>query len=654
MSLELDTRSLPREQDQLTAAIDAACAALYRAQNADGHWCYELEADATIPAEYVLLRHYRGDPVDAELERKIGVYLRRIQSKKHGGWPLFHDGAFDISATLKAYFALKTIGDDINAPHMVRAREAILARGGAKNVNVFTRILLALFGIMDWNAVPMMPVEITLLPRWFPFHLTKISYWGRTVLIPLLVLFALKPRAKNPRGITLDELFTEPPLTIGASEKAPHQNAAIFAFFRGVDVVLRKLFDDPPEKLRARAIAKAVAFVDERLNGKDGLGAIFPAMANATMMYDALGGPENARKAAIARDSVERLLVIKDDEAYCQPCVSPVWDTVLAAQALLEVGGDEATAHVKRALDWLKPLQVLDVVGDWSVRAPNLRPGGWAFQYANPHYPDLDDTAVVMMAMDRLRKTTDTYDYDASLARAEEWVRGMQSRNGGWAAFDIDNTHEYLNNIPFADHGALVDPPTEDVGARCVSALAQLGAKPDDPAIKRGVDYLLGKQLDEGSWYGRWGANYIYGTWSTLCALNSAGVPHSHPAIRKAVNWLVSIQNDDGGWGEDLESYKLDYRGYEKAPSTASQTAWAAIALMAAGEVNNPAVARGIEYLTRTQNGEGLWDEELYTGTGFPRVFYLRYHGYRKYFPLWALARFRRARQSNERFAFGM
>jgi squalene-hopene/tetraprenyl-beta-curcumene cyclase len=654
MSLEVDTRAMQREQDELGSAIDAACAALYRTQNADGHWCYELEADSTIPAEYVLLRHYRGEAVDAELERKIGMYLRRIQSAKHGGWPLFHDGEFDISATLKAYFALKTIGDDIAAPHMKRAREAILARGGAKHVNVFTRILLALFGIMSWDAVPMMPVEITLLPSWFPFHLTRISYWGRTVLIPLLVLFALKPHPKNPKGITLDELFTEPPLSIGAAEKAPHQNAAIFAFFRGVDVILRKLFNDPPEKLRARAIAKAVAFVDERLNGKDGLGAIFPAMANATMMYDALGGPENARKAAIARDSVERLLVIKDDEAYCQPCVSPVWDSVLAAQALLEVGTPAAVASAKKGLDWLVPLQVLDVVGDWCARAPNLRPGGWAFQYANPHYPDLDDTAVVMMAMDRLRKLSGTRDYDAALARAEEWVRGMQSKNGGWAAFDIDNTHEYLNNIPFADHGALVDPPTEDVGARCVCALAQLGAKPDDPAISRGVAYLLREQMDEGSWYGRWGVNYIYGTWSVLNALNAVGLPHTGPAFRKAVNWLVAIQNEDGGWGEDCDSYKLAYRGYEKAPSTSSQTAWALIALMAAGDVEHPAVGRGIRYLLETQSDDGFWNEELYTGTGFPRVFYLRYHGYRKYFPLWALARYRALKGSGRRFEFGM
>jgi len=649
MMLDL-TRTSPDPQ-ALDRAIDGACDALYRTQQADGHWVYELEADATIPAEYVLLRHYRGEPINAELERKIGVYLRRIQNPVHDGWPLFQDGAFDMSATVKAYFALKTIGDDIDAPHMKRAREAILKRGGAVHVNVFTRILLALFGIMDWKAVPMMPVEIALLPQWFPFHLTKISYWGRTVLAPLLVLFALKPRAVNARGIKLDELFLQPPLTIGPAAKAPHQNAAIFAFFRGVDILLRKTFTDPPAKLRARAIARVVDFVSERLNGKDGLGAIFPAMANACMMFDVLGDKE---KAAIARDSVERLLVIKDDEAYCQPCASPVWDSVLAAQALLDVGSPDAVASARKALDWLKPLQVLDVDGDWIVRAPGLRPGGWAFQYANPHYPDLDDTAVVIMAMDRAQKIGGDKHYEAEIARAEEWVRGMQSKNGGWAAFDIDNTYEYLNNIPFADHGALVDPPTEDVGARCVSALAQLGAKADDPNLKRGVDYLLGEQLDDGSWYGRWGLNYIYGTWSVLCALNAAGLPHDHPAVAKAAAWLVSIQNEDGGWGEDGDSYKLAYKGHEKAPSTASQTAWALMGLMAAGEVSHPAVARGVAYLMQTQGGDGFWEEERFTGTGFPRVFYLRYHGYRKYFPLWALARYRRLRNSNERFAFGM
>jgi len=552
-----------------------------------------------------------------------------------------------MSASVKAYFALKMIGHDVDAPHMKRAREAILKRGGAVNVNVFTRILLALFGIMDWKAVPMMPVEIALLPQWFPFHLTKISYWGRTVLAPLLVLFALKPRAVNPRGITLDELFLQPPLTIGPAEKAPHQNAAIFAFFRGVDIVLRKTFTDPPAKLRERAIAKVVDFVSERLNGKDGLGAIFPAMANACMMFDVLGDKE---KAAIARDSVERLLVIKDDEAYCQPCVSPVWDSVLAAQALLDVGSPDAVASARKALDWLKPLQVLDVEGDWIVRAPGLRPGGWAFQYANPHYPDLDDTAVVVMAMDRSRRRTGRRDYDVAIDRAKEWIVGMQSSDGGWAAFDVDNLEYYLNNIPFSDHGALLDPPTEDVTARCVSMLAQLGETMESsPALASGVAYLRRTQLADGSWYGRWGLNYIYGTWSVLCALNAAGVDHQDPVFRKAVDWLLSIQNQDGGWGEDASSYGLDYKRFEGAPTTASQTGWALLGLMAAGEVENPAVARGMRYLITTQTEKGVWEEQRYTATGFPRVFYLRYHGYSKFFPLWALARYRNLTKTNSK-----
>jgi squalene-hopene/tetraprenyl-beta-curcumene cyclase len=629
--------------DDVDAAVNAATRALVACQRADGHWVFELEADATIPAEYVLLRHYRGEPVDGELERKIAVYLRRIQGA-HGGWPLFADGDFDMSASVKAYFALKTIGDDIEAPNMRRARAAILSRGGAVHSNVFTRVLLSLFGVLRWRSVPLMPVEIMLLPRWFPFHLTKISYWGRTVLVPLLVLQALEPRAKNPRGVTLDELFVEPPQSIGPPHKAPHQKWRWFLLFRGIDIVLRRIAF--PQRLRRRAIQRAVDFVSERLNGEDGLGAIFPAMANAAMMFDALGGPENEAKARIARASLEKLLVIKADEAYCQPCVSPVWDTALACETLLEV--DEAAA-VRKGLDWLKPLQVLDVEGDWIVRRPGLRPGGWAFQYANPHYPDLDDTAVVVMAMDRARRAGGT-DYDAAVDRAVEWVRGMQSGNGGWAAFDVDNIFDYLNNIPFADHGALIDPPTEDVTARCVSMLAQLGETLEmSPALKRGVDYLLRTQTPDGSWYGRWGMNYIYGTWSVLCALNACGLAREHPAMRKAAAWLVSIQNVDGGWGEDGASYKLDYRGHEPAPSTASQTAWALLGLMAAGEVEHPAVQRGIRYLTHTQAADGFWDEARFTATGFPRVFYLRYHGYRKFFPLWALARYRNLLAGNAR-----
>jgi squalene-hopene/tetraprenyl-beta-curcumene cyclase len=626
-------------RDDVERAVGDATSALLAAQRPDGHWVFELEADCTIPAEYVLLTHYRGETVDTELERKIAVYLRRIQGK-HGGWPLFTDGDFDMSASVKAYFALKMIGDDIEAPHMQHAREAILQRGGAIHSNVFTRVLLSLFGILRWESVPVMPVEIMLLPRWFPFHITKISYWGRTVIVPLLVLQTLQPRAKNPRGVTIDELFLQPPQTIGPPHKAPHQKWTWFGGFLLIDIILRRV--SFPKGMRERAIQRAVDFVSERLNGEDGLGAIFPAMANACLMFDVLGDPV---KAKIARDSLDKLLVIKDDEAYCQPCVSPVWDTSLVAHTLLEAGEKEAA---RRGLDWLKPLQVLDVEGDWIARRPGLRPGGWAFQYANPHYPDLDDTAVVVMAMDRVRRVGDT-EFDPAIDRAVEWVRGMQSGNGGWAAFDVDNIYDYLNNIPFADHGALIDPPTEDVTARCLSMLAQLGETRDSEAVERGIDYLERVQLADGSWYGRWGMNYIYGTWSVLCALNACGLTREHPMVRKAADWLKSIQNADGGWGEDGSSYKLGYHGYEVAPSTASQTAWALLGLMAAGETDDPSVARGIRYLVDTQAADGFWDEARFTATGFPRVFYLRYHGYRKFFPLWALARYRNLTSSNDR-----
>jgi squalene-hopene/tetraprenyl-beta-curcumene cyclase len=641
--------------DELTHSIESATQALLARQRPDGHWVFELEADATIPAEYVLLRHYLGEPVDAALEQKIAVYLRRIQGA-HGGWPLFADGDLDVSATVKAYFALKMIGDSIDADHMRRARDAVLARGGAARANVFTRIMLALFGFIPWRAVPVMPIEIMLLPKWFPFHLDKISYWSRTVIVPLLVLMAKKPRARNAKGVRIDELFLEPPHTIGPAPKAPQQKASWFWFFRGVDNVLRVTEPYFPKASRQRAFDRAVAWVSERLNGEDGLGAIFPAMANSVMMFDVLGYPENHPQRAIARKSIEKLLAVHEHEAYCQPCVSPIWDTGLVCHALLEVGGERATAEAKRGLDWLVPKQILDVRGDWIARRPDLRPGGWAFQYANAHYPDVDDTAVVAMAMDRVQTLSGANDFDASLMRAKEWILGMQSANGAWGAFDADNEFYYLNNIPFADHGALLDPPTEDVTARCLSMLAQFGeTAASSEAVKRAIDYLRRTQLSDGSWYGRWGMNYIYGTWSVLCALNAAGVDHAAPEMRKAANWLIAIQNDDDGWGEDGASYKLDYKGYERAPSTASQTAWALLGLMAAGDVDHPAVARGITYLTAQQGADGFWNEPRYTATGFPRVFYLRYHGYAKFFPLWALARYRNLRSGNVRaVAFGM
>ncbi len=646
---------LPQQEILLDAAersIGRAARALRAQQRDDGHWRFELEADATIPAEYVLLRHFRGEERDVGLERRIAAYLRRIQGE-HGGWPLVHGGAFDMSASVKAYFALKTIGDDPQAPHMARARAEILDRGGAAKSNVFTRFLLALFEEIPWSGVPSMPVEIMLLPRWFPFHLDKVSYWARTVLVPLLVLQAIKPRAANPGAVRVAELFVAPPDTVREWPTGAHQHWAWVRFFAAVDRALK--LGEPlfPAGLRRRSIAAAASFVTERLNGYDGLGGIYPAMANAVLMFDALGYPRDDPRLVQARRSLDKLLVVRDDEAYCQPCLSPVWDTALAVHALLETGDDESRKQAREGLQWLKPLQVLDVAGDWAAQRPDARPGGWAFQYANPHYPDLDDTAVVAMAMERADREadgTDKGDYAGSIARAREWVVDLQSSGSGWAAFDVDNTYHYLNNIPFADHGALLDPPTADVTARCVSLLAQLGERPDESlALKRGIEALLRFQEKDGSWFGRWGMNYIYGSWSALCALGAVGEDPQSDAVRRAVDWLVGVQNPDGGWGENADSYRLDYKGFERAASTASQTAWALLGLMAAGETDHPAVARGVAYLTTKQGADGFWEEPFHTATGFPRVFYLRYHGYSKVFPLWALARFRNLKRGNSR-----
>jgi squalene-hopene/tetraprenyl-beta-curcumene cyclase len=638
----------------ITRALDAVLAD----QQPDGHWVYELEADGTIPAEYVLMVHYLGEPPDAALEAKIARYLRGRQNPD-GGWPLFHGGQSETSVSVKVYFALKMIGDSPDASHMARARDAIRAQGGAEGCNVFTRTLLALYGIVPWRAVPLMPIEITLLPRWFPFHLSKTSYWTRTVVMPLLVLGALKPRARNPRGVGIDELFIRPPGTLRLSPRAPHQSAAWFAFFRAADAALRLLEPRIPRVLRRLAIERAAAFVRERLNGEHGLGAIFPAMVNAVQMLDALGVPASSSDRACARRAIDRLLVVEPEACYCQPCLSPVWDTALMSHALFETGDPAAWHAARRALDWLLPQQVLDTRGDWCLRRPGVRPGGWAFQYANPHYPDVDDTAAVVMAMHRALLADPSAPYGGAIGRATEWVAGMQCRDGGWGAFDADNTHRYLNNIPFADHGALLDPPTADVSARCLSMLAQLDGRPvvagDGSPAARALDWLLAAQEKTGSWYGRWGMNYIYGTWTALCALNAAGVGPDAPGVQRAVAWLVQVQNPDGGWGEDGASYRLDYDRHEPAESTASQTAWALLGLMAGGAAGHPAVERGVAWLLAHQRGDGLWDEPHFTATGFARVFYLRYHGYARYFPLWALARYRNLiQQGSRKSGFGM
>ncbi|MEM7056976.1 MAG: squalene--hopene cyclase [Pseudomonadota bacterium] len=614
--------------------------ALWSTQHEDGHIVFELEADCTIPAEYVLLRHFLGE-IDEVREARIARYLRNVQNPD-GSWPLFHDGMGNISASVKGYWALKLIGDDPDAPHMRRARSWVLSQGGAATANVFTRISMALFGQVPWRAVPVMPVECMLLPRWFPFHMSKIAYWSRTVLTPLLVLYARRAQGENPTGRDIRELFVTPPEEHKVYNINP-TGSRIGDLFLQLDKGLRLVEPWLPKGARAKAMKAAEEFTISHLNGEDGLGAIYPAMANAVMMFRILGYADDHPQMVTARGAVEKLMTERGDDLYFQPCFSPVWDTSLAAHAFLEAG-DADDPRLIRSLDWLASKQILDHVGDWAVRRPGLRPGGWAFQYENPDYPDVDDTAVVALAMHR----ADPERYTENIDRACEWLAGMQSKNGGWGAFDPENEHYYLNSIPFADHGALLDPPTVDVTARCVGCLAQVDQDRFADNISRGIGFIKREQEDDGSWFGRWGANYVYGTWSALVALKGAGEDMQAPYIRKAVDWLKARQRADGGWGEGLETYEDWGAGHAKT-STASQTAWALLGLMSAGEVDSDAVSSGVRWLDEAPREGVRWEEAHFTGTGFPKVFYLKYHGYAAFFPLWALGRYQNLMASNDR-----
>ncbi len=626
--------SQPVEADfgRLADAVTRARHALVADQHPEGHWCYELEADCTIPAEYVLFLRYLGESQPG-LEVKIGRYLRTRQAE-HGGWPLYLGGDLNISCSVKAYYALKLIGDDPEAPHMVRAREAILNRGGAARCNVFTRIALAIFGQLPWRAVPFIPPEIMLLPRWFFFHIDKVSYWSRTVMVPLFVIYAFKASAVNPDGIGVRELFTRDP-----DEERDYfpVRSLLNRLILSVERTVRPLEPLIPRWIRRKALQRAESWFVPRCN-EGGLGAIFPAMINAYMALGLLGHDPGEPLMLQARKAIDDLLVEGADSAYCQPCVSPVWDTGIACLALLEEGAESNDEEIARALEWLRPLQLEDDPGDWRTKHPKLAGGGWAFQYENAYYPDLDDTAVVAWAM---HLAADRDRYAAAIRRATDWLRGMQSRNGGFAAFDGDNTHYTLNEIPFADHGALLDPPTSDVSARCVALIGQLGRTEDADCLRRAVEYLRIEQEPNGSWFGRWGTNYIYGTWSVLSALEHLPDLENSDMVKRAVAWLKSVQHTDGGWGETNDSYLDSSRGCAGDRSTAFQTAWALLGLMAVGEGDSEAVRRGVEYLLAHQDAAGGWSDPEFTSPGFPRVFYLRYHGYSMFFPLWALARYR-------------
>lgn len=634
--------------NSLDTIIERAQLRLEAAQKTDGHWAFPLEADVTIPAEYILLNHYLGE-INDELEQKLARYIRRTQNSD-GGWPLYYGGKMDVSASVKAYFALKLTGENPNSQHMVKARDKILASGGAKESNVFTRITLALFGMVPWRATPVTRIEVLFAPKWFPLHINKVSYWTRTVTVPLLILTAIRPKAKNPRNIVIDELFTKSRFKENYRIDNPTGHW-LGSLMIALDRVARPFDFLIPDYFVNRGIIKGVKFIEERLNNEDGLGGIFPAMANTLMAFNALGISKNDDRFVTARKAIDKLLIFDNDEAYCQPCLSPVWDTSLAVHAMLEANvanGPRAIENhsTSRACDWLEKLQIKDRYGDWAVWRPNLRPGGWAFQYHNEYYPDVDDTAVVAMALHR----TGNKAYEPALQRASEWIIGMQSRNGGWAAFDADNEYYLLENMPFADHGALLDPPSADVSARCISFLTQMGYDQTHLTIKRGVEYLKKNQELDGSWFGRWGNNYIYGTWSVLSALKISGENMDAQYIKRSVKWILSMQRIDGGWGESCESYwstnesKINKNNF--GLSLPSQTAWALLALMAAGQHDSQAVTRGIKHLIDTCKSNGDWHEEYFNAVGFPRVFFLRYHGYSLYFPLLALARYRNLKKN--------
>ncbi len=630
---------LDRPVDPVQDSLNRAAQALLGRQGDDGHWRFDLEADATIPSEYIFLQHFlgRSNPVR---EEKIANYLRRRQNR-NGSWALYHGGPGDMSATVKAYFAFKMIGHSVDAPHMVRARRWVLTNGGAESVNVFTRITLALFGQLPWRTVPAMPVEIMFLPRWWFFNLSKVSYWSRCVIVPLLIIFAKRPVIKVTEQCGIAELFLAPPQRLRNLDtfdiRQPLKNCFVL-----LDRILKVIDPLIPGFIRNRALKRAENWMRDHASGKGGLGAIYPAMANAAMALSLLGAKEDDADLVRTIRAIEDLVIDGEQETLCQPCVSPVWDTCLSLAALTEAGAQPDSPAIQQAVEWLFDNQIF-TKGDWSDQAGGLESGGWAFQYENDKYPDVDDTGMVLMSL--LRAGAHDKEYKRKrINQALNWLLGMQNPDGSWGAFDIGNNYEYLNKIPFADHGALVDPGTADLTSRCVELLAMLGYDATFPPVKRALEFLESDQEEDGSWYGRWGVNYLYGTWSVLSALGVIGEDVAKPYIRKSVQWLQDTQNEDGGWGESCNTYD-DAALTGHGVSTASQTAWALLALMAVGAVGSPQVQRGIDYLQRTQNELGEWDEEEYTGTGFPRVFYLRYHGYSRYFPVWALATYARARQ---------
>jgi squalene-hopene/tetraprenyl-beta-curcumene cyclase len=649
-----------RPATQPTSQLDAIDEAVRRSQAwflarqhaTEGFWVAELEADSTLTSEYLMLRRFLGQ-VDPEREQKAVRYLKSSQLPD-GGWPIYYGGPAEVSASVKAYFALKLCGVSPQEPFMTRARDHILAMGGVVKANVFTKITLAIFGQYDWRGIPSMPPEIILLPRRFYFSVYAMSYWSRAVLIPLLIVFARRPLCRIPDEQGIDELYTEPQAKVRYDRVPPFKKDRRWLTARNCFITLDrllKLYDEFPVRwLRERALSKAATWMLAHLKGTGGLGAIYPAMANSVVALRCLGYGVDDPLVKKALGEIEELEVRdtvqvdgrRVEAMHLQPCFSPVWDTSLLVNALIEAGMSQDHPALIKAGSWLISKQA-QAVGDWIVSAPKARPGGWYFQFENELYPDVDDSAVVIMALSKLRLPHEAVQRD-SIHRGAEWVLAMQGSDGGWGAYDRDNNRLVFNYIPFADHRALLDPSTADLTGRCLEMLGTLGYDRTHHAVEPALAFLKKEQEGDGSWYGRWGVNYIYGTWSALAGLRAIGEVMSSSYVQRAIAWVESRQNPDGGWGECCLSYADPANHNGRGESTPSQTAWALMALLTAGAPDSLSVARGVQYLLRQQLKDGSWEEVRHTGTGFPRVFYLRYHWYCQYFPLWALSMYRNLR----------